>query len=41
MHASVMAAAAAARTHELREQAKRDRDNAVVRCYRRSRRSSR
>jgi|HubBroStandDraft_3_1064219.scaffolds.fasta_scaffold3022954_1 hypothetical protein len=41
MHASVMAAAAAERTRELRETARRDHDRAVVRAHARARRNSR
>jgi hypothetical protein len=41
MHASVMAAAAAERTRELREVARRDRDRALVRSHLRAARHGR
>jgi hypothetical protein len=41
MHTSVLAAAAAERTRELRDQAQRDRERATVRRYARTRRSGR
>jgi len=39
MHTSVLAAAAAERTRELRVQAERARERAIVRSYARTRRS--